>query len=446
MNDEHRSEADRMNFVPQHRRSLMGAFGLIISGCAAAGVLTSAVAAPSAHVAANAPLVGIGVHALNADMSQAQIVDLLARSGVNAVRDDAQWRFVETAKGNYQIPRAWDSFVDAVNARSIKPVLILDYGNQLYDGGDKPRSPEAIEAFVRYAAFVVKHFTGRVKYYEVWNEWDNTTGGFPAATPEDYARLFDQVYPALKRVDPSAVILLGAGIQKPQYYEGLARLGVVARADGIAIHPYNYDPIFGPETSADFLMQLEQRLVALSGRPGIDMYVTEIGWPTHVGHGMYPESREAEYAYRTVMLLSALPFIKGIWWYDLKDDGQDPANKEHHYGMFHFDASDKPALAWFNEAATYALAHRLTLDDQTNLSLGRVVLDAATSDGSKSKIGWNFHDSKPLLYARCASGKNPAIDTDSKDSGTEVHGMTLADIRYGNCSVRSLPMGSVLAR
>jgi hypothetical protein len=53
------------------------------------------------------------------------------------------------------MPAAWDEFVNAGLKAGIEPLIILDCGNRLYDNGDKPRSPEAIEAFCRFAEFVV---------------------------------------------------------------------------------------------------------------------------------------------------------------------------------------------------------------------------------------------------------------------------------------------------
>src|ERR1017187_9813117 len=70
---------------------------------------------------------------------------------------------IERTRREFVMPTAWDEFVNAGLKAGIEPLIILDYGNRLYDDGDKPRSPEAIEAFCRYAEFVVGHFKGRVK-------------------------------------------------------------------------------------------------------------------------------------------------------------------------------------------------------------------------------------------------------------------------------------------
>lgn len=388
---------------------------------------------------------GVGIHGMSDRNIQGKVLESLVRGGLNTVRDDAPWKFVETSKGSYQIPPAWDAFVDAAIAKSINPVLILDYGNRFYDGGDKPRSSAAISGFVRYAEFVVKHFAGRVKYYEVWNEWDNTTGGFPAASPSDYARLFEAAYPALKQADPSALILLGSGIQKPQFYEELARLGTLAKADGVSIHPYNYDPILGPEYTADFLIRLEKDLTAISGRSSIDFYVTEIGWPTHTGHGAYSESRVAEYAYRTTLLMSALPFVRGIWWYDLKDDGTDPGDKQDHFGLLHFDWTPKPAWQAMTEAVSLSRSNNLTLLNQSILMRGRVEIGAKALDGSNAEIIWNLRNSSPPFYAHCIPGKGFEISSSQSSSGgAAIVNPTFVELQRATCEAHPLPPTTIV--
>src|ERR1700749_2272870 len=85
-------------------------------------------------------------------------LSLIQQLGVGSIRDEVFWQGVEHERGHYPIPRNSDYFVNAAAAAGLKPLLSLDYGNPLYDRGDKPTSDEAIEAYARYAEFVVRHF------------------------------------------------------------------------------------------------------------------------------------------------------------------------------------------------------------------------------------------------------------------------------------------------
>jgi hypothetical protein len=44
-----------------------------------------------------------------------------------------------------------------------------------------------------------------------------------------------------------------------------------------------------------------------------------------------------------MLLAAARPWIDGVWWYDLFDDGDDPGNREHRFGLIAKDRSPKPA-------------------------------------------------------------------------------------------------------
>lgn len=312
-----------------------------------AGALFLCFALANFSFAAELPQIrGVAVHVIDKPDDQIAMLDISQKMGFDSVRDEARWRLVEKVKGKYEIPPAWDQFVNQALARNLQPLLILAWSNPLYDGGDKPRSKEAIDGFVKYASFVVQHFKGRVRHYEIWNEWDTKMGSVTEGSPEDYAKLFQAVYPALKKVDPSAIIIAGAGTKQTPWIEGMARFGVVKLADGIAMHPYVYwKP--GKSGDADFyistLKYFNAKAVSLSGRPNVNFYITEIGWPSYIGKYGRTEDEVAQFAANTFRLSAKLPFVRGVWWYDLKNDGQDPQNMEHNFGLIEADNNPKPA-------------------------------------------------------------------------------------------------------
>ena len=109
-------------------------------------------------------------------------LSLISQAGANSVRDDVPWDQVERLKGQLAMPSGVDDLVNQALKANVQPLLILDYGNPFYDSGEKPISPQALSAFARYAVFVVQHFKGRVHRYEMWNEWNVSTGNSAAAT------------------------------------------------------------------------------------------------------------------------------------------------------------------------------------------------------------------------------------------------------------------------
>lgn len=348
------------------------------------------------NASAHDVLLGVTTHVINYPSAQPGLLDLARKIGVDSVRADTGWKFVETTKGVLKIPPAWDQFVDRARQRGIEPLLILDYGNPFYDDGRLPRSPEAIAGFVRFATVVVQHFAGRVRYYEVWNEWNTGTGGYyPGGSAGDYARLFDATYAAIKHVFPDAVVLAAAGYG--QWYEDIARLGVAARADGVAIHPYvSKEPgergsvrSNGPERSVQQVIESEALMRRASGGHEIPLYITEIGWSTSTDAKGYPEADVGEMAGRTLLMFASLPYVRGVWWYDLIDDGPNPDHVEERYGLFRRDYSPKPAASVVESLASLVTHDDLTWDPESDLASGVVVIDRGTG-APRSKIAWQI--------------------------------------------------------
>ena len=124
--------------------------------------------------------------------------------GFGWVRMDFAWSAIEKVQGQYDFS-AYDTLVAGLTARHIKPLFILDYGNDLYQTGS-PRSPEARAAFARFAAAAVTHYKGKPILWEIWNE---PNGGFwkPQANAAEYGRLALETARAIKQADPNATVL-----------------------------------------------------------------------------------------------------------------------------------------------------------------------------------------------------------------------------------------------
>ena len=294
-------------------------------------------------------VVGVCTHFSQGKGDLAANVSLIRQAGVDAIRDDLSWGAIERDKGQYSMPAAYDAFVDRAVAAGLQPLLIFAYGNRFYDNHDKPTSDEAIEAYTRYAEFAVRHFKGKVRMYEVWNEWDIKIGGTSPGSAEDYAKLLKVVYPRIKKIDPEITVLGGCptsgGIKKGWLDRFLAS-DVLHSLDAVSIHTYNYgehDRGRTPEAWADFVAAAETSIHQHSGGRDVPLYVTEMGWPTHVGPRGTSTDQSAAYLARTYLLARTMPYLKGFWWYDFQDDGWKSDYNEHNFGTVRPDLTPKPS-------------------------------------------------------------------------------------------------------
>ncbi len=302
---------------------------------------------PAAAAASDAPfLVGVCNHlAQNRGTAEQSIADMKAL-GANTFRDEVFWSAIEQQKGVLTWPERFKSLergVDLAKARGIEPLIILAYGNKLYHDGRYPISDEAQAGFVRFSEFVVRHFKGRVKYFEVWNEWNQS------GDPRDYTRLLKKVYPAIKKIDPSIVVLGGAvegSWEPPTFIEALAREGALAAMDGLSIHPYVFwrGESGTPQAMFRWIERLQTMLKTYSKGRDVPLYVTEIGWPSHSAKLGISQRQAGDYASQAVLMLRSLPYVKGMWWYNLYNKGADDKDNETNFGLMTEQGKPKPAF------------------------------------------------------------------------------------------------------
>ena len=308
---------------------------------------------PQAGVGAEDFVFGIGTHG-----APDRGLALIQAAGIPGLRDDIHWSEVEREKGVLIMPERYERYVDESLRRGIQPVLILCYGNKLHDNGGYPVSGEAAEAYTRFAEFVVAHFAGRVRQYEIWNEWNIAIGlppGTPRGRPEPYVALLRKVYPRLKAVDPHVVVVGGAlsgnAVEKG-WLEDACRAGLLDSLDAFSFHPYCFRQggvARLPENGFVKQIRDSQAVTRRYQKREIPIYITEVGWPDHHGpDGSTPED-SARFLARTYLLARTMPFIRGLWWYDFCDDGVDPNEREHHFGIVTRDLTPKPAYGVMNE-------------------------------------------------------------------------------------------------
>jgi polysaccharide biosynthesis protein PslG len=363
-------------------------------------------ASAAAQAAGGSFVVGIGRSIHDPPAATAAIAGL----GLRSLRLDAPWAEIEVARGRYEIPAWLETAVDSAREHGIEPLLILEYGHPLY-GTDKPRTDVAIAGFAAYAAFVVKHFAGRVRWFDLWNEWDAHTGRTTPGSADDYVALARRVYPVVKAANPDALVLSGGittfGLAQ-RWMERFVELGGTAFVDGLSLHPYNFDQgnVHTPEAAIAELDRVHA-LVARAGRAP-PIYVTELGYPTFTGRGGVSGDTAAAYLARFVLLASTRPYVAGVWWYCLRDQGADRTNKEHAFGVL--DAALKPKPAADALRAVAALLDGAGRFRDASVGTDRRVT-ATAADGRQIAVTWRDADpnapARAELEAAAAAAKRP---------------------------------------
>ncbi|WP_185745892.1 hypothetical protein [Stutzerimonas stutzeri] len=292
-------------------------------------------------------VVGVCAHELHRGDPSGRAYAMMRDAGITSVRTDAHWAYVERQPNQLKIEPSWHRYLKETARHGLSTQFILGYGNQHHSGGEKPRTEPVRAAFNRYVNHLSEAFKGQVAYYEIWNEWDVEDPRDPRFT-QDYARLIADAAGIVRQRDPAAKVLAGAvttqGIESG-FALRLLENGLMQSVDGLSLHPYVHCRGWRrntPEAWIDWMAEVDKELTRAAGRP-VPLYLTEMAWPSHQGACGIDENLQAAYLARAFFLARTLPSIRGMWWYDFRNDGTDRTEREHNFGLVRQDFTPKPA-------------------------------------------------------------------------------------------------------
>ncbi len=250
--------------------------------------------------------------------------------------------------------------MDSLATKNIRALFILDYGNPLYDSGASPHTDEGRAAFAKFAAAGAEHFKGKGVLWELWNE---PNGGFwrPQANVEDYVKWCKVVYPALKKADPDCTVLAPAlASWDTAFLENVFKQGLLEATDVVSLHPYGS----GKPEDAAILYTKARELIAKYAEKGRQYPIVSGEWGYSSWHRAVSIETQADFIARQLLWNMANGIRLSIW-YDWRDDGVDPNEKEHHFGTVYNDMKPKPAFFAVKTLTTeldgYSFANRMSV-------------------------------------------------------------------------------------
>ncbi len=195
---------------------------------------------------------GLGMEKLDRDAFDPRMVyDKVAALGVKWIRLQSGWQKTERVEGVYDF--AWlDEQVDELISRGLKPWLCLCYGNSIYDdlakkyygavGCPPIRSERTYSAWLHYVEATVKHFAGRIEYYEIWNEPEGNWTWRTKPDPVEYTEFCLRTGRVIKVCDPCAKVIVGSHYQDSiEFFNEEFANGILDIADAVSFHSYHYD-------------------------------------------------------------------------------------------------------------------------------------------------------------------------------------------------------------
>jgi hypothetical protein len=334
------------------------------------------------------PRVGVGTH-FDQNWELEKVMPLIARSGVAWIRDDLSWESYERQKGVYRVPAKTMAWIDAAHAAGLKIDLVFNGSNDIY-------APDIYnaDAYAKAAGMVARDLAGKVQAIEILNEPSNfgfskhyagewnglEKDGTVSPWVGKYVDLINKAAKAIKEKNP-AIKVIGLGSAAPVNYRQLA-MGIVPEVDGIVDHPYSYrtvselvpyantpsimkrDGIVTADEKGTFSSQIRmyREQSAKYGGPK-ELWLTEWGWSTfqeaeagNLNAG-FTLSAQAKYILRRLTQSLGLG-VDATFIYDFKDDGTDPYEDEHHFGLVDYRLNPKPSYGAVQRFAAMIAKYR----------------------------------------------------------------------------------------
>ena len=241
--------------------------------------LATALLVPAA--AAQAAPTGVNVPHLSATGDPAGGWQDVTDSGTRTIRSFAQWSILRGDGREFEMNK-FRQFADKAHARGIR-VLITVTGDA--------SSMATPSAYAAVAADLATQLKGKGVDYEVWNEQDDTTFWLNGPQPGAYTELLKAAYPAIKRADPDANVIVGGLVGNNfEFVEALYAHGAKGSFDGVAVHTdtaclttdpreYYREPS-GRIGRYSFTGYREVRATMLANGDDKPVWMTELGWST----------------------------------------------------------------------------------------------------------------------------------------------------------------------
>lgn len=328
------------------------------------------------------PQIGVCVHFSNGWYTEPEIPKLIADAGFSWVREDFYWAKIEKEKGVYSLPEDYRKTIDDLHAAGLKVLAIFNGSNKIY-------APDIYdpEAYAKAAAWFAKETKGKVQAVEILNEphnfgfskhnggtWNGREkdGSMSKWVPE-YVKLLNVAAPAIKAANPE-VKVIGLGGVPPVTFRQL-EMGIDRSVDGITDHPYS------PRMAAEYVPYaasggiLQRDGIATADEKGTfasqermfrsqsekfdgprELWLTEFGWPSYQetknGNLFAGFTEEAQAKYLLRRLAESLGLgTEMLFVYNFRDNGTDPHNAEHNFGLMDIQMKPKPsyhAVSRFN--------------------------------------------------------------------------------------------------
>jgi polysaccharide biosynthesis protein PslG len=328
-----------------------------------AGTITLVLSSGPAGAAVNT--FGVADPALASESASAQATDLASMKaiGINAVRLDVNWNYVQPSGPNSYSWGWLDQVVTSARAAGMSLDLIAEGCPQwaAVSGAQAPNAqPASPAAFGQFAGALAARYAPRgVQTFEIGNEPNNAVFWQPAPNAAAYTADLIAAYKAIKKVAPSVVVLSGGLAPEPNdgtniapitFLQAMYANGAQGYLDGVGYHPYSYPALPNTYAAWSGWSQMNQTnpsirsVMTANGDGGKQIFITEVGAPTGGPNGVSQAAQATEFT-QAIAAAKTTSWIGAMYFYTWQDRSTDTSTSENWFGLLTYAGAQKPAYA-----------------------------------------------------------------------------------------------------
>lgn len=287
---------------------------------------------------------------------------LAAEAGIGWVRAVLNWNLVEPAPGQYDWS-TFDRIIGYARSHGLKMIGGLGYTTswnttappeETNQGRRLMYPPADLETWKRYVTNTVSRYKDVVRAWEVWNEPD--LQAFWVGTPAQYAQLLAVTYETVKRVDPTAMVLLGGlslggapGRLNPTFLEDILADPNYPAAQYFDVAVFHH---YGPRSEAQRRMEYVKSALARAAATFKEIWITESGYTGNPAAQDLPQYQGGPEA-QARWLEDTLPYLfqlgaARVCWFQLMDNLRQ-APRAAAMGLLDPSAQPKPAYFTYRD-------------------------------------------------------------------------------------------------
>jgi polysaccharide biosynthesis protein PslG len=313
---------------------------------------------------------GVGVNVHFTDPRPGEI-KMIADAGFRWVRMDFQWSLTEPERGRYDFS-PYERLLTSLDLYGIRALFILDYGNPLYTEDKAVRGEEARQAFARWAVAAAKHFAGRGIIWECFNEPNVPMFWPPKPNVDEYIALALTVGRSFRSAVPNEKLIGPATGLDFRFLEACFKAGLLEYWSAVSVHPYRQS---NPENAANEYCVLREMINRYRPQAASSVPIPIISgeWGYSSAWRGISEEKQSQLLSRSWLTNMANGIPISIW-YDWQDDGSDPGEAEHHFGLIRYphetarELRYEPKLSYLASQALNAFTDNYTF--QKRLPIG----------------------------------------------------------------------------